>query len=87
MPLGNVAKDENDTGHLAVFVEKWGSTVVDVGLASVATDEQGVVGEADDDTEAAYFVDGRFDDGAGGLVDDAEDLVKGASSGLDGSHR
>jgi hypothetical protein len=78
----NVAEDENDSDHVARAVADRGSAVVDADLFALSGDEEGVVGEADDGAEAAYLVDGVFDDGARLLVEDREDFVEGSSASL-----
>jgi hypothetical protein len=74
--LGDVAEDEDDADEFALTVANGGSAVIDADLGSIFRDEEGVIGEAYDGSEAAYFVDGTFDDGPGLFVEDTEDLVE-----------
>jgi hypothetical protein len=80
--LGDVAEDEDDADHVAFAVADGSAAVVDADLLAVFGDEEGVVGEADDGAETADLIHRIFNDGSGLLVEDAEDIVEGETSGF-----
>ncbi len=78
---GDVAEDEDESGDAAFLVTDGCAGVGDGDLGGVAADEDGVVVEGDGAIESFGFGDGVFDDFAGGLVEDVEDLLEGKAGG------
>jgi len=76
---GYVAEDENSADGLAGLAEDGSAAVGDAYLGSVAADEDGVVRESDDASEALDLGDGVFHNLAGDLVEDMEDVFEESS--------
>jgi hypothetical protein len=82
--VGDVVEDEDDADRPPVPVFDGGGAVVDGGLAPVARDEHGVVGEPDRHALAQDLRHGALDLLARLLVEDAEDLRERAAPRLAG---
>ena len=80
--FGEVAEDEDDAVDLAGFVTDGGAAVVDGDFGAVFSDEEGVVGESDDEAGAEDFFDGALGDVARIFVDDVEDFDDGLAAGF-----
>ena len=80
--FGEIAEDEDDAVDLAGLVTDGGAAVVDRDFGAVFSDEEGVVGESDDEAGAEDFFDGAFDGVAGVFVDDVEDFDDGLAAGF-----
>ena len=75
-PLGHVAKDHHDPDDFSVFVPDGSRAVVDRPLDSIPRDQDGVIGQSDDQPFLQHFFDGTVDRRAGLLIDDPEDCLE-----------
>ena len=80
--FGKIAEDEDDAVDLARLVTDGGTAVVDGDFGAILSDEEGVVGESDDEAGAEDFFDGALDGVAGVFVDDVEDFGGGFTAGF-----
>ncbi len=74
--LGHVAEDQDDPGDRAVIAPDRRGAVLDRPVPAIASDQDRVVGQADDAARRQDLRDGILDGHAGRLVDDPEDLFE-----------